>query len=163
MPADPIYGAGPSSVASRAEAEQMEGTISPSKLLETCQHAVDAALKAGADHAEVYATDLLDLEIGLQKNDLDQVASAQESTFGIRVISDHRQGFATTNRPQTLAETAAEAVTLARVAPADPLRDLPEPQDFSAGTNCVDPRFDGIETQAMVSLAMKLLRVNQKI
>jgi PmbA protein len=137
----------------------MQNTMSSSQLLSLCEQAVEAALQEGAEHAEVYASDKLDLEIGLQKNDLDLVATAQESTFGIRVIHDGRQGFATANRPSRLRETAAEALALARVAPRDPLADLASPDGpVLACEPCSDPAFDEAQTEDMVKLAMRLLK-----
>ena len=137
----------------------MQNTMPSSELLSLCEQAVEAALQEGAEHAEVYGSDKLDLEIGLQKNDLDQVATAQESTFGIRVIHEGRQGFATANRPGRLRETAAEALALARVAPRDPLVDLAAPAGPALVCEpCSDPAFDDAQTEDMVRLAMHLLQ-----
>jgi PmbA protein len=135
----------------------MQDTTSGIELLRVCEQTVDSARAAGADHAEVFATDLLDLEVNIQKNDLDQVATARESTFGVRVIRNGRQGFATANRECALAETVAEAIALARIAPQDPLVDIPDPSAETPTRSCIDPAFDEVQTDEMVELAMKLL------
>ena len=86
-------------------------------LLSLCEQGVEHALAAGADQAEVYAVTSQELTVGLEKNDLHQVRQVGETTFGLRVITEHRIGFATSNQPQNLQSSAEEAVFLARASP----------------------------------------------
>ena len=62
------------------------------------------------DQAEVYATAGGRLEAGYLNNDLDQVRSGEEITFGLRVVVGGRAGFASTNQPDDLEGLAERAV-----------------------------------------------------
>jgi len=108
-------------------------------LLALCERGVDAARAAGADLAEVYASSSESREVAFEKNDINIVRVIGETAFGVRVFVGGRMGFATSNRPEALAEVAAEAVTLAKASPADPLNGLPEPQPILFGEDPVDP------------------------
>lgn len=126
-------------------------------LLRSCHRAVEAARSAGADEAEVFATATHQTEVTLQKNDLDQVSVSEETTYGVRVLKDGRLGFATTNRGDALAETAAEAVAMAKASPVDPLAGLPDPQPVPEADDDVDEGLLGLDAAALAGLAMRLL------
>ena len=135
----------------------MDDTTRPESLLSVCQKAVLDAQRAGAEQVEIYASELLDHQIAMQKNDLDQVSTSQESLFGIRVIQNGRQGFATTNRPDQLDQSIDEAIRLAQISPEDPWVALPDPEIVPVNLECTDPRFNEIQLPEMVQLAMDRL------
>ena len=127
-------------------------------LLALCERGVDAALKAGADLAEVYASSSESREVAFEKNDLNLVRVIAETAFGVRVFVGGRMGFATSNRPEALADVAAEAVTLARASPADPLNGLPEPQPIPAAEDAVDPALLAFSLEELARTGDGLLR-----
>ena len=98
-------------------------------LLAQCAAGVEQAQAAGAREAEVVVDATEQLTAGGQSNDLHQIEKVAETRYGVRVLLDGgRVGFATTNRADRLAQAAADAVAVARVAPPDPLAMLPQPQ-----------------------------------
>ena len=68
----------------------MNRPIPQHELIELCQRGVQAALTAGADQAEVFATSHTESEASLEKNDLNQTRRVEETTFGIRVMPPTR-------------------------------------------------------------------------
>ena len=128
------------------------------ELLSLCEQGVDAALAAGAEEAEVYASSSSEITVGLEKNDLHQVRCVSETTFGLRVIRQGSIGFATSNQPDTLAAAAKEAVDLATVAPPDPLNGLPEPADLAPAVVAVDPALLELDAGKLAPMAMALLK-----
>lgn len=127
------------------------------ELLERARIGVEAALRAGADQAEVYASASRQVKVGFAKNDLDTISTARETTLGVRVFIDGRLGFATTNRPEDLAQTAAEAVGLARCSPPDPHNGLPAPQPVPATGHLADPALVALGPQDLARLGSELL------
>ncbi len=132
-------------------------TILEANLIDLCEQGVQQALAAGADQAEVYASSERETEVGFEKNDLNLARALTETTFGIRVFSQGRVGFATSNRPEDLKQTAAEAVALAKAAPPDPLHGLPEPQPIPAATGEVDPDLLQLDPQTLTQVGVRLL------
>jgi PmbA protein len=126
-----------------------------------CEWAVEAALRAGAADAEVICDRSRQMEVGLQKDDLDQVQAGEELVFGVRVFVDGRLGFATGNQPGALQALAEEAVAIARAAPPDPAAHLPDGHDLGE-TADVDPELlsliEGGDAGGLVELTMTLLR-----
>lgn len=137
--------------------------ISQANLLDLCEHGVNKALAAGADQAEVFATADRETEVAFEKNDLNLTSVTSETLFGIRVIVQGRQGFATSNNPDELAEIASEAVTIARLSPADPLNGLPDPQPITATTLPPDPALLELDIETLTRWGTELVeRVRQQ-
>lgn len=133
------------------------GVIDEAQLLEMCEQGVKYALEAGADQAEVFASSGRETEVAFEKNDLNLTSIVSETSFGIRVLSQGRLGFATSNNPEDLAQIAAEAVTLAQASPADPLNGLPEPQPLPDPTYSLDLRLLELDPAALTQLGSELL------
>ncbi len=135
----------------------VRGLISPENLLDLCEQGVQKALAAGADQAEVYANAGRETEVTFEKNDLNLTRTSSETLFGVRVFCGGRLGFATSNRPEDLAETAAEAVAMAKASPADPLNGLPDPQPLPAVPFPLDPGLLNLDAAALTDLGCQLL------
>ncbi len=133
-------------------------TTNHTDLLSLCEQGVDAALAAGADEAEVYASSTSETTVGLEKNDLHQVRCVSETTFGLRVIREGSIGFATSNQPDSLSAAAQEAVALAKVAPPDSLNGLPGPATLAPAASAVDPALLELDAGKLAPMAMTLLR-----
>ncbi|MCK6504470.1 TldD/PmbA family protein [Myxococcota bacterium] len=127
------------------------------ELLTLARRGVDAATRAGAHQAEVYASAERVVKVGFARNDLDTVSTARETTLGVRVFVDGRLGFATTNRAEDLPALAAEAVQLARSSPPDPHNGLPEPIDVPATGNLVEPSLLSLGPQELARMGAELL------
>ncbi|NJK61304.1 MAG: TldD/PmbA family protein [Synechococcaceae cyanobacterium SM2_3_1] len=137
--------------------------ISQANLLDLCEQGVNKALAAGADQAEVFATADRETEVAFEKNDLNLTSVTSETLFGIRVIVQGRQGFATSNNPDELAEIASEAVTIARLSPADPLNALPDPQPITVTSPTPDPDLLSLDIETLTRWGTELVeRVRQQ-
>ncbi|MEN9225474.1 MAG: TldD/PmbA family protein [Thermostichus sp. HHBFW_bins_43] len=131
--------------------------ISPDNLLDLCEQGVHKALAAGADQAEVFANSGRETEVTFEKNDLNLARTGSETLFGIRVFCRGRLGFATSNRPEDLADIAAEAVALAKASPADPLNGLPEPQPLPSVAFPLDAGLLELDAATLTQLGSQLL------
>lgn len=135
----------------------MSNPIDQDALLSMCEQGVQAALKAGADQAEVFATSHTESEASLEKNDLNQTSRVEETTFGIRVIKGGAVGFCTSNQPDALDTAASEAVALAKLSPSDPLNGLPEGGEVARSAPAVDPALLQISVPELTEMCMDLL------
>ena len=112
----------------------MNRPIPQDELLALCEQGVTAALAAGADQAEVFATSHTESEASIEKNDLNQTKRVEETTFGIRVMKKGSLGFCTSNQAESLKEAAREAVVLADLSPADEHNGIPQGQEASSSS-----------------------------
>ena len=135
----------------------MNRPIPQHDLLELCQRGVRAALDAGADQAEVFATSHTESEASLEKNDLNQTRRVEETTFGIRVLKSGSMGFCTSNQASALTEAAREAVLLAGLSPADENNGLPSGEALQDAAPAVDPDLLDLGVPELTSLCMELL------
>lgn len=122
------------------------------------ERAVQAALRAGADHAEVVVDAGSEIEVALAKNDLDQVKLDEETTLGVRVLCGQRMGFATTNQVGGIDDLAQEAVAIARATPEDPLAVLPAPQPVVDAPDADRVDLEEWDAERLVALALEHLR-----
>jgi len=113
------------------------------------QAILDAARRAGADQADAIAIDGTSLSIGVLNGALEQAERSEGIEIGLRVIVGRKQACVSSSdtRPETLAEMAERAVTMARLAPDDPTVGLADPEDLSlvrdgGGLDMADPNAD---------------------
>ncbi len=80
------------------------------------------ARKAGADAADALVVDGTSVSIDVRQGALEQAERSEGIDLGLRVLIGRRQACvsASDSRPETLAEMAARAVAMARIAPEDP-------------------------------------------
>lgn len=148
-------------------------------LLSVCEQGVAEALRVGAHQAEVFVEHNQKTIASVQNDDLSEVGTGQETRFGVRVCTERGQmGFTTTNLLDTLAETAQEALAMARAARPDPLGQLPaprpipdQPDGLDAGLSEMPPstltrtlmdhidRLRGIDPRLRVEAAMAEIEV----
>ncbi|MEN9266767.1 MAG: DNA gyrase modulator, partial [Thermostichales cyanobacterium BF4_bins_65] len=131
--------------------------LTETDLLSLCEDGVKAALAAGADQAEVYASAAQEMEVSFEKNDLNLVRVVGETTFGVRVFVQGRLGFATSNRPEDLQTIAAEAVSFAKLSPADPMQGLPDPLPLPPSSPQVDPQILALEPETLTQFGAEML------
>ncbi len=129
------------------------------ELLETCDRAIAGGLRHGADEIEVAAVFSRGGEVSFEKNDLNVALTDEETTFGIRVFRDHRQGFATTNDPAQVDAAVADAIALAGASIPDPLNGLPDARPVEDLDGLHDPELAGLGIEALTELGSDLLDV----
>jgi PmbA protein len=127
-------------------------------LLGVAEEAVIAALRAGADEAEAYASRTRSTSIALQKNDLKGASTEEETTVGIRVFVRKSMGFATANHPEIIEAIGREAVALARVSPPDPNNGLPEAIPLPGWPVRPDPALGGQSIEELAETANDFLQ-----
>tara|TARA_R110002126_G_scaffold41590_15_gene120917 strand:+ start:327 stop:1718 length:1392 start_codon:yes stop_codon:yes gene_type:complete len=109
--------------------ENTSNTQAEAELITQAQDLVQRALDAGATQAEVYARRDASTSVTFEKGDLKLTQIDASAALGLRVVVDHKLGFASTNQiaDASLTRVAADAVALARMSPADEHNVLPEP------------------------------------
>ncbi|MGD1926600.1 MAG: TldD/PmbA family protein [Paracoccaceae bacterium] len=127
--------------------------------LEIASNLLDAALKAGADQADVLVIAESAVAIGVADRTLEEAERSEGREAGLRVIVGARQACVSGSdiRPERLAEMAERAVAIAHVAPDDPHCGLAAPEQVSAGGDMpdlelTDPR-EGLSPQELETLA----------
>lgn len=97
------------------------------------QIALDAALKAGADAADVIATRGSSVSIDVRGGKLEQAERSDGTDIGIRVLIGQRQAIVSSSdiREEAIAEAAARAVFMAGEAPEDPYLGLASPEELA--------------------------------
>ncbi len=103
--------------------------------LDTLTHAlIDAAKRAGADDADALAVSGTSLSIDVRAGSLEQAERSEGTEIGLRVLIGKRQACvsASDTRPETIAEMAERAVTMARLAPEDPSIGLADPAQLAS-------------------------------
>lgn len=110
---------------------------------------IEAAIRAGAEAADAIAVDGTSLSIAVRGGQLEQAERSEGVEIGLRVLMGTRQACvsASDTRPETLREMAERAVTMARLAPADPTVGLADPSQLSgirdgAALDMSDPSAD---------------------
>lgn len=135
-------------------------TTKTDELIGVAQEALDAAMAAGADECEVFASEGRQARVDLRNGDIEGAATSAETTWGIRVVRGGALGFATVNRPGEAAAVGEEAVRLARISPPDPLNGLrPAPTTpYASLDGLVDPAVAALEVDELVDLAASLVQ-----
>jgi len=110
---------------------------------------LDAAKRAGADHADAIVVGTSALSIEVLNGALEHAERAEDIELGLRVMVGARQACvsASDSKPETMAEMAERAVAMARLSPDDPTIGLANPSQLSdvrdaAGLDLEDPGAD---------------------
>jgi PmbA protein len=130
------------------------------QLLDICDAAVAAAVRAGADEAEACGARVRSVDVQLQKNDVHIARSAAAAAIGIRVIKAGRLGFSFLNRldEPSVRESIQAALGIAAAAPADPHNVLPDPVAIEYQGGLSDPAADSFGVDKAVESALVMLR-----
>jgi PmbA protein len=113
------------------------------------------------EELEVYASQGVETDVRAYDGEIEQLASAASAGVGIRVVSDHRQGFAYagTLDPDAIAETLAEARDNATFATPDEHLGLAVPDGVApASLDLWDDALAAMPTSAKVEMALELER-----
>lgn len=135
-----------------------------SKYEQVARNAVQRACKRGAQQAEAY------LEVGRQSScrvrdgQIQDLTEATSKGLGLRVVSNHRLGFAFTSDfdPATLNQFVDRAVDLAASAAANRLNGLPTRDDLGAPSevgDLYDPKVASLPADWKIKAALEMERV----
>lgn len=97
------------------------------------QSALAAALKAGADSADVITLKGRSVSLDIRQGKLEQAERAEGTDLGLRVMVGQRQAMVSSSdtRPEAIAQAAERAVAMAHEAPEDPYIGLAAPEDLA--------------------------------
>jgi PmbA protein len=102
--------------------------------LETLAHtAIEAALQAGADAADVITLEGRSVSLDIREGKLEQAERAEGTDLGLRVMVGQRQAMVSSSdtRPEALLQVAERAVAMAHEAPEDPYIGLASPEQLA--------------------------------
>src|SRR5207253_10421541 len=111
------------------------------------------------EQVEAYVARARDTEVKVFDGDVESLSSAQTEGVGIRVVVDHKQGFAYAGslEPDALKETLAEARDNAAFGTVDEFLGLPEPDAVApADLDLYRAGLDAFPADAKVALALEL-------
>lgn len=106
-------------------------------LSDLTQQLLDAARNAGADAADAIAVDGTSVSISVRGGALEQADRSEGVDVGLRVLVGQRQACVSSSdtKPETIAQMAARAVTMAREAPEDPFAGLADAAQLATDTD----------------------------
>lgn len=90
--------------------------------LNLAEQLLDAARRAGAEHADALVVTSRDVGVSVRDGALEEAESAESTDYGLRVLVGQRQASVSASdpAPEVLDELARRAVAMAKVAPEDP-------------------------------------------
>ena len=126
----------------------MSSVLDQSALTQLAERLVAAARAAGADAADAVAVRAISLSVQVREGAVEESERAEGDDIGLRVFVGARQAVVSTNDIKAdVAELAARAVAMARVAPDDPYAGLADP-DAMARTfpdlDLLDPNLPSV-------------------
>lgn len=107
----------------------MDTLLSTQMLEDRTNALVEAARKAGADHADAVAIRGISLSVGVRNSNVEDSERSESDGFSLRVFVDGRTASVSASGSGDPFPIAERAVAMARSAPLDPFRFLP-PQDL---------------------------------
>jgi PmbA protein len=105
----------------------------PLSLKDRAEHLVEAALREGADAADVVAFEGASLTVDIRDGRLEQAERSEETDIGLRVFVGKRQAITSASGADdaVFGALAERAVAMAREAPEDPNAGLAEPDQIA--------------------------------
>lgn len=128
-------------------------------LLTLCDRVVEQALRAGADEAEAMAVRVKNVNVELQKNDLQIARSMSGNGLGLRVFRRGSLGFSYVNSldEASITESVERAVAIAAGSPPDENNVLPDPTPLEPLKDILDPDAERYSVEAAVEQALEML------
>lgn len=106
-----------------------------SRLRELAERALEAARAAGADAADAVAATGTSLSVTIRNGVVEEAESSEGTDIGLRVFVGQRSALVSLGAAADLAEAAARAVAMARVAPEDDTVGLADPASLATATD----------------------------
>lgn len=137
-------------------------------LLNFCTDVLDAAKRAGADHAEIYAEHMGTTDVTIEQNALKGASVGEHTTLGLRLYIarptgngsvGHSMGFASVNRfdEETVGTAIEDAIAIARASQPDESMLPASPRPFHAVNDLWDPAIVEMNSDDVVRYAAALL------
>ena len=127
-------------------------------MYDTARKALSAALKAGADEAEVYLVKSEVTSIDIRKGLIEGSKENINQGMGIRAVVNGAVGFASTNIDTKMEEAARTAVSSARIRGRDPAwRSFPTDGKYPEIKGTFDPRIKDMELDECIELSTNML------
>ncbi len=125
---------------------------------------VKKCLKRGADAAEVYIETSRNLRLEVRKGEIETVQEAAGYGAGIRVLSQGRMAFASSNdlNEKALDDAVGRAIEFAKITTPDPNNVLPDDQGMTEVAGLYDPQIAKIPMDEKIELAKKTEQLAMK-
>lgn len=119
---------------------------------------VEKAAASGAHQAEVYISKGKELTIEVANGQVEALKNAEEHGLGIRVLVDHRLGYAYTSdfSPAALEATLTQAIKNAEKTHPDPHYRLPDPVIDHRELELYDPEITATSIEHKINLALAI-------
>jgi PmbA protein len=129
-------------------------------LSNACELAEKAAIKAGADEAEAYASLEREVEVFIERNDIKLGKAHSKATLGVRLFKKKSLGFAVVNdlSSNSIKEAVSNAIKMARASPADLFNALPQNSKIKLLSGIYDRRAENFEPKETLEKAVLMLR-----
>lgn len=118
-----------------------------------------AAQAIGGEQIEVFVAQAQETEVRAYQGEVESFTSAQSQGVGVRVVADHRQGFAYagTLEPEALAETLQEARDNAAFAEPDEFNGVAEPDGMEfVDLELFDESLSAFPNEHKIAMAIEL-------
>ncbi len=96
---------------------------------EFAQRIIEAAIKAGADKAEVYIVRARSVSVEVKDGEVDSLDTSSDFGYALRVLKDERPGFSYSTTGDDWQTVVDSALDVARFTERDPSIDIAEPQE----------------------------------
>ncbi len=129
-------------------------------MIELADHALQAALAAGASDAEAYGTEASEREVRVHGGEVESLTSATGRGLGVRAWIGDRVGYAygTELDQAGLSSIAERATEAARAADADQFATPPRPDGAAPPMELRDPSIDQWSMSQLAELALSIER-----
>src|SRR5689334_8801348 len=140
------------------EARTKPAAAQGSALGQATEHAVQAAMKAGAAQADALLESARLFRVDTHQGEIENLKQSDTRGLGLRVFVEHRTALVYTSdlRPAALTDLAARAVALARQSAPDPAAGLPDTPPGTSGTSeslgLFDPAIVALPTERKIAM-----------
>ncbi|MCX8169965.1 MAG: TldD/PmbA family protein, partial [Candidatus Methanomethyliaceae archaeon] len=126
-------------------------------LLEICERGIKKAINFGSDETEIYVESLKNIEVVIEKNDIQFGKSQIETAIGIRAFKNKGLGFASVSDFMSLEDGIKRAIELASASPPDKYNKLPTPVKLKEIPNLYDHQSKEFSVQQALEYAISML------
>lgn len=137
----------------------MTATEIQGRLAERADRLLELARAGGADEAEVCASHVEEVQVRFEKGELKLTTVDEGARVGLRIFRERRLGFSATNQTDeaSLARTAEDANSLARLSPPDEANVLPTPRGTARELSLASSDVATLDVGEVVALGRELV------
>lgn len=127
-------------------------------MYELAKKGLNAALRMGADEAEIFIGESHGTSVDICKNEIEGAKESSSQGLGIRVVINGAVGFASTNIMSKIEDTAKNAVSSAKVRDSDPdWKSLPSNEKYPTVSGVFDQKLKSMELDDCIKKAMDMI------